>query len=234
MKTKMLAAAAALLIAPVAAAGLPSVNVGVDQSDATWLGFMNVFELDGTSFVFASPWGVPDLSVSFDDGANSMTFGPNTIGDPNEFWYQDPTGTGNPNPGGPGAPGNKVMEANLFQEVTGGALNGVSVNFSGNVSAYSLTSAHVATVFIRDFASDFSSFNESSMVVDATGSFSISLDTIADPTRNVQWGVQVKGVNVWVTDIAPFGSISFTTVPAPGAMALLGLGGLVAGRRRRA
>lgn len=222
---------AALVAAPAAA----DVNVGIDQSDANWLGFMNVFELDsnGGGFVFASGWGVPDLSVSFDDGANSMTFGPNTIGDPNEFWYQDPTGTGNPSPGGPGAPGNKSMEANLFQEVTGGALNGETVVFSGNISSYTLTDAHVATVFIRDFAADFSSFETTSMVVDATGSFSISLDTIDDASRNVQWGVQVKGENVWVTDVAPFGNITFATVPAPGAMALLGLGGLVAGRRRR-
>ena len=25
-------------------------------------------------------------------------------------------------------------------------------------------------------------------------------------TRHVQWGFQVKGVNVWVTDLAPYGT----------------------------
>lgn len=36
-----------------------------------------------------------------------------------------------------------------------------------------------------------------------------------------------------VGDIATFGGINYTTIPAPGAAAVLGLGGLVAARRRR-
>ncbi len=229
--------AAIAVTASLAASAAADVNVAIDQSDAPWLGFMNVFELDGSTFVFGSGWGVPDLATSFDDGAGSMTFGPNTIGDPNEFWYQggrpgeDP---GDPNDnGGPGAPGNKVMEANLFQELTGGALSGETVVFSGSILSDTLTGAHVASVFIRDFSSDFSDLNETIVQVSGAGDFSISLDTIDDDTRIVQWGVQVKGVNVWVTDVAPFGDITFATVPAPGALALLGLGGMVAGRRRR-
>jgi len=42
----------------------------------------------------------------------------------------------------------------------------------------------------------------------ATGEFSISLDTINDAGRHVQWGFQMIGVNVWVTDVAPFGTMS--------------------------
>ena len=212
------------LLCGVAASVSNAATVTVGDSSAPWIGFMNVFELDGSSFVFASAWGIGDLTATFDDAAPSVTMGPNTIGDPDPFWYIGG--------GGPGAAGNKVMEANLFQEQTGGALNGVTVTFEGFVTANSLTSAHQARIFIRDFASDFSSFNET--IIDATeGAFSISLDTIADSTRVVQWGVQVKGVNVWATDVAPFGSVTFSSVPTPGALALVGLGGLVAGRRRR-
>jgi MYXO-CTERM domain-containing protein len=40
-------------------------------------------------------------------------------------------------------------------------------------------------------------------------------------------------VNVWVTDVDPFGNIVYGTVPTPGAFALIGMGGLVASRRRR-
>ncbi len=226
--------AAIAVAASLAASAAADVNVGIDQSDAPWLGFMNVFELDGTSFVFGSGWGVPDLTSEFDDGANTLTMGPNTIGDPNEFWYQDPTGSGNPNPGGPGAPGNKIMEANLFQQLSDGSLSGETVVFSGELLSNSFTSAHVMSVFIRDFAEDFSSVNETIVEISSPGAFSISLDTIDDGTaRNVQWGIQVKGVNVWVTDVAPFGNAVFATVPAPGAVALLGLGGILAGRRRR-
>jgi MYXO-CTERM domain-containing protein len=157
---------------------------------------------------------------------------PNTIGDPNEFWYQDPTGSGNPNPGGPGAPGNKIMEANLYQQVDG-SFAGQTVTFSGSILSNSFTDAHVARVFIRDFAADFSSSVD--VFADAVdGNFSISLDTINDASRHVQWGIQVRGVNVWVTDTAPFGNLVVSTIPAPGALAVVGLGGLVASRRRRA
>ena len=226
-----------ILLAAGVVASANATTVGVDDSTAPWLGFMNVFELpeNGGAFVFPSGWGVSDLVATFDDAAPSLTMSPNTIGDPNEFWYQggrpgeDPN---NPNDnGGPGAPGNKIMEANLFQQVTGG-LSGQVVTFEGYVLSNTFTSAHEARIFIRDFAPDFSTFNET-IVPATTGAFSISLATVADPNRHVQWGFQVKGVNVWVTDTAPFGNVVFSSVPAPASVALLGLGGLVAGRRRR-
>lgn len=227
MKTASAIACAALL----AASAHADVSVGIDPSSGPWLGYMNVFNLDG-GFVFGSPWGIPDLVANFDDGANTLTVSPNTIGDPNEFWYQDPTGSGNPNPGGPGAPGNKIMEANLYQQVTG-AFAGQTVTFSGTVLSNTFTDAHDVRVFIRDFAADFSSSVDVFAEIDAAGAFSISLATVNDASRNVQWGIQVRGVNVWVTDVAPFGNAVFATIPTPGALAVLGMGGLIAGRRRR-
>lgn len=209
-----------------------AANVGVDDSSAPWLGFMNVFELpeNGGGFVFGSPWGIPDLVATFDDGVPSITMFPNSIGDPNEFWYQDPTGGGNPNPGGPGAPGNKIMEANLYQEVTDG-LAGTTVTFEGYVTSNTFTDAHTGYIFIKDFAPDYSSYNAT--VIEATeGAFSISLATLGDAGRHVQWGFQAVGVNVWITDIEPFGSVTFSSVPAPASLALIGLAG-VATRRRR-
>ncbi|MEZ6318829.1 MAG: hypothetical protein R3B49_08770 [Phycisphaerales bacterium] len=72
----------------LAAGAQADVTVGVDDSSsATWLGYMNVFELDGTSYVFGSSWGVADLTAVFDDGAGTLTLGPNTVGDPDPFWY---------------------------------------------------------------------------------------------------------------------------------------------------
>ncbi|MBZ0173348.1 MAG: hypothetical protein K8E66_13265 [Phycisphaerales bacterium] len=209
---------AGMLIAPAAQAA----NVGVDDSSAPWLGFVNVFELDNT-FLWGSPWGVPDLVANFDDGAPSVTMSPNTIGDPDPYWYQGG--------GGPGAPGNKLMEANLYQEETG-TMNGETVTFSGFVLSNTFTPAHDAKIFIRDFAADYSSVVE--VFIDANeGAFSFSLDTIADAGRHVQWGFQVKGVNVWVTDTDPFGNAVFSSIPTPASIALLGLGGVVATRRRR-
>ncbi|MCL4220983.1 MAG: PEP-CTERM sorting domain-containing protein [Phycisphaerales bacterium] len=222
-----------LLCAGVLAGSAQAANVGVDNSSAPWLGYMNVFALPehGGGYIFGSPWGIADLVAVFDDGYPSVTMYPNSIGDPNEFWYQDPTGGGNPNPGGPGAPGNKIMEANLYQEVSDGSLSGTTVTFSGYVLSNTFTDAHEARIFIRDFAPDYSSSVD--VFLDATvGYFSLSLNTIADSARHVQWGFQVRGVNVWITDIAPFGSVTYSSIPAPASMALLGLGALALRRRR--
>jgi len=213
------------------------VTVGIDPSDAPWLGFMNVSELpeNGGAFVFASTWGVGDLVASFDDAAQTVTMFPNQIGDPNEFWYQeapggDPT---DPNNGGPGAPGNKIMEANLFQQVNAGDLTTGVVTFEGTLLSNSFTDAHTLRVFIRDFNSGFGDLQETIIELDSPGDFSISLDITDDPSRIVQWGIQVTGVNVWITDVEPFGSATFAYVPAPGAAALAGAAGLFAARRRR-
>jgi hypothetical protein len=221
MKTLIAAAGAAMIAAPAMAGS--SVNVGIDDSTANWLAFMNVSELDGTPS-FGSPWGIPDLVANFDDGAQTLTMSPNTIGDPDPFWYQGG--------GGPGAMGNKIMEANLYQEVADGSLAGQTLTFSGNVLSNTLTDAHQARVFIRDFEAGFGSSVDTFVDVDAAGNFSISQSLINDASRVVQWGIQVEGVNVWVTDVDPFGNVVFQT-PAPGAAVLLGMGGLVAARRRR-
>lgn len=224
MKLHAAALCASAVLAGTTYAGV--VEVGIDESTAPWLAYMNVFELpaNGGGFVFGSPWGIPDLTANFDDGANTLTMSPNTIGDPDPFWYIGG--------GGPGAMGNKIMQANLYQESIGG-LAGQTVLFEGNVLSHSFTDAHQARVFIRDFAGDFSSSVDVFADVDAAGNFSISLDTINDASRIVQWGIQVEGENVWITDVAPFGNVVFSTIPTPGALALLGMGGLVATRRRR-
>lgn len=208
----------------LAPAALAQVTVGVDNSTAPWLGFMNVFNLpqDGGAYQFGSPWGVGDLVAQFDDGSNTLALKPNTIGDPDPYWYIGG--------GAPGNPGNKIMEANLYQQVDD-TFAGQLVTFEGTILASSLTSAHQATIFIRDFAPDFSSFNEASQSA-SVGAFSLSLQTDPGAGRHVQWGFQVKGVNVWFTDVDPFGSMIVRT-PTPAAAALLGLSGLAATRRRR-
>lgn len=224
MKKMMMMLGAAAVLAGTAQAGT-AVDVRIDQSDAPWLAFMNVFELpaNGGGYVFGSPWGIADLNASFDDGARTLTMSPNTIGDPDPFWYQGG--------GAPGNPGNKIMEANLYQQSDGG-LAGTTVNFSGTVLSNTFTDAHVAKVFIRDFAADFSSSVDVFGSIDAAGAFSISLGTINDVARHVQWGIQVRGENVWFTDTAPFGNVVLQTVPSPAGLAVLGLSGLAVRRRR--
>lgn len=210
----------------LAASGANAAVVTVGDSSAPWLGFMNVFELpsNGGGFVFPSGWGVGDLCATFNNAGGTLTLSPNTIGDPNPFWYIGG--------GGPGHAGNKIMEANLYQEVTD-VYNGQTLTFQGTILSNTFTDAHVARIFIRDFAPDYSSLNET-IVPMVPGAFSISLATDPGLGRHVQFGFQVRGVNVWVTDTAPFGNAVIAT-PTPGAAAMLGLSGIVfAGRRRRA
>jgi hypothetical protein len=215
-----------LLAGAACAASAQAVVVNVDPSGPAWLGYMNVFELpsNGGGFVFGSSWGTNDLNSSFNDGAHTLTLSPNTIGDPNPFWYTPS--------GGPGASGNKIMQANLYQQVTG-TYSGQTVTFEGTVLSNTFTSAHTAMIFIRDFAPDFSS-SVDVFIPMVAGNFSVSLNTIADAGRHVQWGFQVQGVNVWATDTAPFGTAVIATIPAPASLGLMGLGGLAMARRRRA
>lgn len=196
-------AAAALLAGALPSQADTTVTV---NSASNWLGYMNVFQTpaNGGGYVFGSTWGIADLCANF--SGNTLTLSPNTVNDPDPFWYVGG--------GAPGSPGNKTMEANLYVEAPAGSLSGQTVTFNGSVLANTLTSQHTAIVFIKDFAPDYSS----SVTVSAPltpGNFSISLPTINDPGRHVQYGFQVTGPNVWVTDVGPFGNVQVSALVTP-------------------
>lgn len=237
-KTRMFACYAfAALAAVIAQAQVSAVTVTIGPSTDPWNGYMNVSELpaNGGGFVFGGSWGVADLVATFDDPGQKVTLSPNTIGDVNEFWYQDTCNcAADPvNPGGPGQAGNKSMEANLYIEETG-LLAGQTVDFIFNVLSDTTTAAHAGFAFIKDFAADYSS-SVDTVVALAGGPQTISLGTINDPARHVQYGFQFVGENVWITDTAPFGSIVIGAIPEPGTFLLAGLGviGMFGGYRRR-
>ena len=169
--------------------------VTVDPAKIT-NGYMNVFfrPADGGAFIFGSPWGFGDLVGSY-SGSN-LTLSPNTIGDPDPFWYIGG--------GGPGAAGNKIMEANAYAEENG-PLAGVTLVFGGQVFSNTFTTAHTVLAFIKDFAPDFSSNVSTYIPLPTSGYFSITQPIVNDVARHVQYGFQVTGPNVWVTDTAPFG-----------------------------
>jgi len=222
-----------LMVGFLVSPAVADLTVGVGQSGDTtgtlgggWLGFMNVFELpaNGGGFVFGSAWGVPDLVATFDDPNNKVTLSPNSIADPDPFWYQGG--------GAPGSPGNKIMDASLYQEFAAGDLAGQTLTFEGTVLSNTFTAAHDTTIFIKDFAPDFSSFFTTTVTA-APGPFSISLALDPGLGRHVQYGFETVGENVWVTDTAPFGNVMIGTIPEPASIALLAMGGLVLLRRRR-
>ena len=213
---------AALLLGTFNATRAADSTVTVNPG-ASWLGFMNVFELpsNGGGYVFGSGWGVADLCATF--SGPTLTLTPNTIGDPSSFWYTPS--------GGPGATGNKIMDANMYVETTG-AYVGQNLTFTGVVLNNTLVNPYTSVAFIKDFAPDYSSFN----IVTAplvNGVFSITLATLNDPNRHVQYGFETIGPNVWITDVASKGLVQVTAVPEPSvvALAILGIAGLAMGRR---
>ncbi len=179
-----------------------SANVTIDPN-ASWNGYMNVFQLpaNGGGQAFGSGWGIADLRASF--SGNTLTLAPNTINDPSNYWYT-----------GANHAGNKIMEANMYVEENGG-LSGKTVTFTGNVLANTLTSAHTGVAFIKDFAPDYSSANIVTAPL-APGPFTVSLATDPASGRHVQYGFLMTGPNVWPANAGPYGSVQVTAaVPDP-------------------
>lgn len=194
-------------------------------SESPWQGFMNVFETpaNGGAYVFGSDWAVPDLPASF--SGSTLTLGVTSVNDTNAFWYTPS--------GGPGAEGNKYTEANMYVQSSGFA--GQSLTFSGYVLSNTLTEPYTAVAFIKDFAPNFSS--SVTVAVPLTpGAFSVTLETINDPARHVQYGFAVLGPVTWITDAPAKGTVVVAPIPEYSAGALLGgvaMMGLLMRRVRR-
>jgi autotransporter-associated beta strand protein len=183
------------------------VALTVDSETMT-NGYMNVFAPPsaGGGYLSGSGWAVKDLRAQF-TGSTSVTLAPCYVADSGTYWYT-PSGQ-------PGATGNKIMEANVYGQADG-TYAGQSVKFSGTVPSYTLqggTSGWSVKAFIRDFTADYSSYNEQAVPISATGSFSVRLNAVNDPSRHVQWGLQMKGPNVWITDLASKGTVVVSALP---------------------
>lgn len=195
-----------------------TANLYVDPSKP-WQGFMNVSDTpaDGGAFAFGSPWVVADLRANF--SGSTLTLAPNTIGDPNPYWYDS---IGN------NSVANKIMEANMFVEPAG-SLPGVTVTFSGMCLNNTLTTnaafngplnpagdSWTSVAFIKDLNPDFSAGAIVTMPLTNGMKFSVSLLTVNDPTRHVQYGFTTTGPCVWTNDVAlpTYGNVVIAPGPA--------------------
>jgi hypothetical protein len=180
------------------------VTVKVD-STLPWLGYMNVWQTNGTAYVFGGAWGMADLRAAFTPTnspsgwprntqlvlrPNTNTYAPGTATPPDtNFWdYSD----GNPN---------KVLEANFYRDV-GTNFAGETVTFTGTVLSNSipgLVNGHPATgwdllAVVKEFNTTYSTFyGMASVPVTSAGAFTVSR---AIPAGHVcQYGFIVKGPN---------------------------------------
>jgi hypothetical protein len=184
-----------------------STTIYVDPSKP-WQGFMNVTELpqNGGAFVFNSAWGTADLRASF--SGSTLTLAPNIIGDPASFWYVT---TNSP------SVGNKSCDASMYVQPAG-SLPGLTVTFTGKCIANTMVGNAITNpagngwtcvAFIKDLAPDYSTSVTSTVALTNGQVFSVSLNTINDPNRHVQYGFETVGPCVWATDpvLASYGNV---------------------------
>ncbi len=196
-----------------------AVIVTVNPS-AGWSGFMNVSELpqNGGGYVFGAGWGTADLCATF--SGSTLKLSPNVIGDPAGFWYVT---TNSP------SIGNKSCDASMYVQPSP-SLPGVALTFTGTVISNTLTSLSntnpagngwTCVAFIKDFAPDYSSSVTVTTPLTNGTVFSISLNTISDAARHVQYGFETVGPPVWATDpvLPSYGNVQIgpvvTTPTAP-------------------
>ncbi len=179
------------------------ITFNVD-ANAPWQGYMNVFEphpLLGAQYLWGSDWQTVDLPAVI--SGSTLTLAPNSIDDPSDYWYLPS--------GGPGSVGQKIMDANFYVQLEPDTVSGQTVTFSGNVLSNTLTGPHVAKAFIRDFTPDFGFFTYTEIEL-TPGPFSIELATDPGTGRHVQYGFNFNGPNVWITDVAPYGTVEVEVI----------------------
>jgi hypothetical protein len=198
---------------------------GAKTRGAVWWGYMNVFDTpaDGGAYKFGSSWGTADLVAVF--SGSTLTLSPNTVNNSDPYWYDS---IGN------NSVGNKILDASMYVQPADGTYTGVTLTFTANVLANTLVGSlnpvgdgWTSVAFIKDFAPDYSSFNTITVPL-TPGVFSISLNTINDPARHVQYGFETIGPDVWPTDsaLASYGNVQIAPVPEPSILALTALGGM--------
>lgn len=184
IKPKLIRLVVAMLLVG-ATQGNSQTTVSVDPSKK-WVGYMNVFELSN-AYVFGSTWGTADLCAVF-TSTNYLTLSPNSINDPNPFWYTPS--------GGPGATGNKIMDASFY--VQDDTLAGQNLVFSGTCLTNTFVAGYTCRAFIKEFAPDYSWNIPVTVDLVAGQAFTLGLPTTAG--MHIQYGFETVGPDVWVTD----------------------------------
>jgi len=191
-------------------------------------GFMNVFEINGTSdgpgaYQFGSGWEVIDLKTLTADDLTFELF-------PNINTYDDNPGDAYwRNNAGAGPDGNKWLEATTFREhILVAGETGASLDYSAG--AFNLNSRYNLTVFIKtlDPVNFGVTASDSAVISGTVGTTTLSIDSLV-VGHILQIGYQMDGINAngatdWGSATSTLESV--TVVPEPATMGFMGLAAL--------
>ena len=175
---------------------------------SNYKGYVNVYELNKTTYVFGSGWplktNAAGNSLTANYLNNTIQFTPMVVNDSNSFWFVSPLYTPN-----------KWIVNELYQETTLDMNNNniFTGSFRSNTlyTKYAQTSNYNYTVnaFIKAYNSNFSSLLAiATSTINQTGNFYITLDTTTlTNIGHLQWGFTMNGYPVYPTEAGNQGSV---------------------------
>jgi|GEM_PF-263417 len=169
-------------------------NIVTLDASSPLTGYASWYQLDGTTWINGSEYGVADLKTTQNTTANQIILQPNFLA------YQT---------GGPewqnGNIGSRIFEANTY--VTNDALLGQTITFKGHTFSNTLAAGYTAVAFVKVLNDNYSVILLQETQALVTGQdWSITANTAVANGAHVQYGFIVKGLNANPTQEAALGS----------------------------
>ncbi len=158
-------------------------EISIDTSSPL-VAYANWFELDGTTYVAGSPWGLPDLKTEVNTQNNTIILHPN----------YSTYGTGDAGYWTNGEIGNKVFEGNTYVEDN--TLIGQTVTFTGNTLSNTLAEGYTAIAFIKVLSADYQLLQFVNVPLVGGEGFTLTSETATISGAAIfQYGFSVTGLN---------------------------------------
>ena len=179
-------------------------DITVDAND-NWISYVNVYELDGSTYLWGSGWEVSKAKTTLDLNNNSVILQPNfntyEENPTDGYWVDQST-----------LEGNKVMEVSTFVE-PGAAFNDNDLTFHGDVLEYTLDETNYQVFYFIKALDPNNGYADALggakiMTMPKSGHFSVEVSAAEIPTGLiVQYGFTVRGVNANPAEEANIGAV---------------------------